>query len=328
MKLRLLIFGILLTAILTGFIVVFFSDSKAEKERNYDESIVRNRLPVQSARIRELLNRIADQGLSWQERVDAVRRLPVKLEEDEIEALFAFLRISTGEDQREDHFLVLNEVMEQLRLGGQAGQTYGEKMAELILDPGVDPVIRDYAIQHAALWLDPGGYAGDTVEANPVTDESREVILDSIVKVVLTPANSPETLVGTGLTAIADLRDGTPIPKIQGTIDRVRSGILSYIDGSVHTSEANRIAAIDVAARMRLTETHASIRHLAAERDIAPALRLSAIAALGTFGKATDKAFLTTLAKANDRLSPAARTALSRLSARHGATSISDGGSF
>jgi hypothetical protein len=237
----------------------------------------------------EMLSRVnvlADCGLHWEERVKAVRELPLELAPATVEDLFAFLQ-SPPSAARNEWYMVCNEIMEVLRKRDLAPGIYTSNHLALIQSPTADPVIRDYAAQHLVQWIsgiDPGASEQDPARA--------AAAFEALCVEAGNPANGHLTLAGTTLNGLADavINGNSVMRRERAAVGRLAMEILDSPNVSV--SNVNRATAIQVAARLNVTELPERCRSLARDPQVAVDLRLSSIAALGLVGGEDDRALL------------------------------------
>ena len=95
-------------------------------------------------------------GISWQIKVDQLRRIdPDTLSAKDIDALFELLQHRPAPNQSGAWFVVLNEIMEQIRHHGLGRERIALSFLDLVKDTTAHEVIRDYAVQHLCLWINP-----------------------------------------------------------------------------------------------------------------------------------------------------------------------------
>lgn len=259
------------------------------------------------AKTEPLWKTAADSREHWEKRIQAVRALPDPLSDEDIGELLAFLHQVPAGDKNE-WYLISNEIMEVLRKRNLAPGSFSRHMVGLIQDAEAEPVIRDYAAQSLAQWiagLDPN-LGHETVPARAL--ETFDAMLGEVSK----PDNRPHTLVGTTLHALADAVVNGSEP-IRAKKDRLSEVALACASDAA-ASSVNRAAAIQVCARLELSEVSALCRSLLNEETTTADVRLSAIAALGQSGSAEDAVLLQRLAE-DQRFTYAATAALSRLPA-------------
>lgn len=250
-----------------------------------------------------LIRRLSDPGLSVPERIAAVRDLPSDLTDREASALIDLLRQPTPEKVGVSVWhALLNEIMEVLRQPRFSWTGYGPAMAGLITDRETDPVVRDYAAQHLALYL--------AEEADRRAPGSLAPGMDAFLTVLRGERESRESVTGTVLMALCDLRSKRPAADFEPYAAPLASVVADFISGTRDAGVANRIAAIQAAGRMGLSEALPVIRRFAREGAPDPSLRLSSIAALGYFADPADRPFLEQLATSGDPLRFAAQAAL------------------
>ncbi len=262
------------------------------------------------------IDRVTNASLPWQERVAAARNLPLDLQDTEMARLLAFLEAPLPESGREQALVSLNEVMEQLRLRGRVTREYAPALAHLIRNPDAEPVVRDYAVQHAVQWLADTG--GERSGRAPDSSESA-LMLDSIGVMFAEPDIEQHTMWGTTLNALRSLAGpaGSPVPAIMAGL---QPQIMAIASGRQPALLANHVAALQCLQSLPDQEAASAVaRSVAFGSSHTSPLRLPAVATLGEVGTADDTDALARLAASNDPAAYAAKSALNRLTARQSA---------
>lgn len=261
------------------------------------------RLPRQAPE----LARITDSTLHWEERIHAVRAMPEKPEQSSVDSLFSYLSTPPDGD-KENHYLVCNEIMEVLRKLNHSPELYSRQLSDLIASPSADPVIRDYAAQHLAQWI-----SGITPEATEPDSAQIPAAVETMLKEASRPENAQLTLPGTIFHALTDaVLNGSQSMEVHR--DAVISQAMQVL-GDPSFSTVIRSSALQAAARLGTPELREHCLQFAGNSQNPPDLRLSAIAALGQVGEQNDATLLKTLT-ADPEYRYAATAALQSLSAR------------
>ncbi|MEM1085138.1 MAG: HEAT repeat domain-containing protein [Verrucomicrobiota bacterium] len=263
-----------------------------------------NNQPLNEAKapVPHLIRELTSPGKHLSEQIEAVRNLPDDLDEAEFEALIAILhQPSPPKTDLGRWYTLQNEIMEVLREPRYRWDGYPGAMSDLVTDRHADPVMRDYAAQHLALYL------GD--RADRLESETTSAALDAFVDVISGSREAHEQVAGTTLMALCDLNSRRPeiLEDHRAALESAIEGLMSPDAGA---SLSNQIAAIQSAGRLDFPSLRPNIRSLAGSEAANASLRLSSIAALGYFADPSDRAFLTDLAEGESRLRYAARTAL------------------
>lgn len=259
--------------------------------------------PDRESPVPGLIAALTDPSAHRTARIEAIRALPGDLTDEEFRAILEFMRrplperLGAGEWQ-----LVVNELMNSLRMSPARLESYRAAMTAWVRDAGSDPVLRDYAAQHLMLSLgDETGHAGA---------ESFRKVIDACLGVIADPDQSFEGVTGTILMALCELHDRASGDVLGPWRARLGREVLAMLGGRRPASMSNRISALQYAGRMDCAEALPAIRRVARDDSEKFAVRLSAVAALGYFDRKEDRAYLEELAAGDTRLVAAARTAL------------------
>lgn len=235
----------------------------------------------------EILERILNPTIHWEERVHAVAELPRYLDTSTRTSLFDYLTNKPEGEPQNNWYLVANEIMQTLRERELPAGFYTGHLVALIESGTADAVIRDYAVQHLSQWV--SGIVPTAKETDPAQVSAAFSAMCCQAAAV---ENGHLTLVGTTLNALADLlvHSESSISAKREDFQKIAIKIASTADGSV--SAFNRASALQAAARLDAPELPELCRQLVHRPDLAPDLRLGSVAALGLVGNAADVALL------------------------------------
>jgi len=229
-------------------------------------------------------------------RLAALANLGKSLSDADVEALSDFLDRKDGGDALPPEKLnaLKNDVANLLRSQARFPESLAWRLAAMCRDPGHDGVWRDYCIQHA-------GAAWERIADPAAREEVRSVIWGAA-----TNAAAPGS--GTALIALRNLTLSGNEQK-----DRVAAGAIASASAP-SAPEGVRVTALQIAAELGAPGTAALARSLLADRGNPVHLRMSAAAALGRAGDASDLAALDALAGSSEpRLRSAGTAAADRV---------------
>lgn len=239
-------------------------------------------------------------GRSFAERVNVLRARTANLADDEIKSFYTYLLTPAHSDDenRSDENWLRNVMLD--RLAGQPELPAGLPVVLISIyqDPEQDVVMRDYAIQHM----------------NPAYDRASTDDKAALNQALWQAAGETDSsIAGTALLALSDLAQSN------AEFDRNQIAQTALkLAGDDSCGELARITAVQLCGQMGVPQASALIQQLAQQAGSIP-LRISAIAALGDLGDQGAETFLQEIAAGSeDRLKPAAETALKRLKKRLG----------
>ena len=139
---------------------------------------------------------LIDIELTWQERVGRIRGVDTpQLSGEDLTMLYDVLHHVPINSDREGWFVIVNEIMEQLRACGVDSQKYFDTLLDIAENSKVDEVIRDYAIQHLAHSFNS---ENQNVEGGIGTDPQKiSAFSQSLVSLIQDPSLSHSSLSGT-----------------------------------------------------------------------------------------------------------------------------------
>lgn len=264
-----------------------------------------------------IYHKITDLSIRWEVRVDMLRRMEASnLKSEDVDALFTLLRYEPAAGQEQNWWVVVNEIMEQMRLQAIGSERYGKEMLAIMRDDTAPEILRDYAIQHLGQWVSPRGeQLGQPSEQN--TEIIRETA-ETLASLVTDPNTAHTSISGTSLMVLIDMKGGGVSPEIiTPVIESLKPWLAATLAGSNNTSKITRISAINAIGMLQLESFRPEIRNLATSESTDSSLRLNSIATLGQIGEASDMETLKTIAETDNRLQHAAQAALQKLSVKH-----------
>ena len=254
-------------------------------------------LAAMPERVRPIME--PEAGMTFGERVRAVRAICGELTGPEIELFYRYLRTpATNSPESENEHWLRNNMMDKLT--GQPTRPAGlpDVLVAIYQDKNQDVVMRDYAIQH----MNPA-YA----QARP---DEKAVLRQALWQAV---EETDSSIAGTALLALNNLAQNNA----EFEKDKIAETALK-LAGDEQCGELSRITAVQICGRTGTTQAEPLALQLAQSAGSIP-LRITAIAALGDLGDRSVKAFLQQIAAGGeDRLKPAAESALKRLNKRLG----------
>lgn len=284
--------------------LVTSSDKTRQKSKIAPVSSQSDQFESADGVVPHMVRQLVDPSLHFEEQIQAVRQLPDELTEGEFEALMKLLRQPNPQRVSQSRWYALqNEIMEVLGQPRFTWPRYCQHLSELLVDRHVDPVVRDYAAQHLALYL-----------ARPRIDgEEFDRGMSAFLQVFQGEREAYEQVTGTSLLALSDLSNRCDQENLQPFLSHLNEAVQELVSGDRLSSLSNQVSAIQAAGRMGFSDCLPAIRKLAANSESHSSLRLSAIAALGYFASSEDHTLLEDIAQSSSSLRFAARTALSRL---------------
>ena len=257
---------------------------------------------------------ITDSTLSQQTRINLAKQINANLSQDEIDLLFDSLRHQPAPQNKEQWWVVMNEIIEQMRRKGVAPERLGGELISIVEDTHQSEIARDYAVQHLSIWVAPPN-ANSFSEPSPETSAKA---LTTIAATIIDPSIAHTSIPGTALMALTAASPNLPpetMASIWATLD---PAMTSMLKGETQVPLSTRTTIIQAVA-MRGSSAHLPlVQSIARDHSINPSMRLSSIAALGIYSSEDDRAYLTSIATGKTRYRYAAQAALKKLrSAEH-----------
>jgi len=254
-------------------------------------------------------NSLTDESQTRETRLNLARQIDQNLTLAEIDSLFASFQYQPASQNQEAWWVVMNEMMEQMRRKGVASDRYSNELITLLESPSQPEVVRDYAVQHLSLWITPSS-GGAPSEPSP---ETRAKALSSIAATITDPSIAHTSIPGTAIMALTSASAGLPPETIDSVWTKLDPAMTSMLKGEISAPLSTKTTIIQSVA-MRGNESHLPlIQDMARDEKIDPSMRLSSIAALGIYASENDRAYLTSLAEGKTRYRYAAQSALKKL---------------
>jgi hypothetical protein len=237
----------------------------------------------------------AGDPLDFKSRLRAAQALERELSHADIEALYAFMDRRPGADPlpASRATVIKNDVANAMLNQATAPREFALRLVAMFADRTHDTLWRDFCAQFMGRWYARSGGA------------ERARIRDALWQAT---TETDTQIAGTALIA---LRDNLG----QGDIDRERLARRAYdLAADATTGEPVRVTALQVCAGLGHAPTLGLARDVVNQAANGACLRMSALAAIGTLGDASDLPRLDALARSADvRLRNAAIAARARL---------------
>lgn len=235
-----------------------------------------------------------DEQKDYPARVKAAHRLGKNLSESEVDGLYLFLNRKNGEDNLDPSELdaLKNEVSMAIMGQDRKSPLYARNLAAMYFDPSHDEAWRDYCIQHLGQWCAKADASERTLVSGTLWDAAGKKQLP---------------VAGTALIALSNNAGAPGIAR-----QDVANKALALCEDA-GCCELAKTTALQICARLG-DERALPIARKIAESGASVPLRMSALAAVGTLGDASDKPLLEKFASSSDvRLRKSALGALGRL---------------
>ena len=224
-------------------------------------------------------------------RIKTVHKLAKNLSQPEINTLYLFLNRKNNEDslKPEEFDALKNEVSMAIMGQEKKPLNYANNLMAMYADIAHDVVWRDYCIQHLCQWYSQADAAERPLIANTLWNATEKKQL---------------SIAGTALIALSNNTGGPNISK-QDVADKAYELCVDPQCG-----ELAKTTALQICAKLRDKRALPVAKQIAESGARVP-LRMSAIAAVGTLGDASDKPILEKYASSTDvRLRKSAESAL------------------
>lgn len=282
----------------------------------YEDKIPKTQKPNTTPTEKSRFSSLSDRSLRWQVRVENLRNMDIQaLNSEDIDELYEWLKYQPQVGEKEDWYVIANEIMEQMRQQGIGSQRYTDNLIKVISDPAQDKVIRDYAIQHLSIWLAPRGSSNNT----PYEKDSAKVTsaIQTLTSVIIDSSTQNSSIPGTALMGLVDFHQVDPRNEIiSDSFEKLSPWLSDVITGKQNPSLITQTSAINAVAMMQRVEYLPAIRDLVQSASTNESAKLSSIAALGYLAEDSDIPTLQSIADSNTKFKHAAQAALIKISNR------------
>lgn len=297
--------------------VAAFSYMRVKTEPTSREGVVMRESPRDKSFKRDskktALAALADRNVRWEVKRDMLTRISAKtLTSAEEEYLYSLLYIVPEPQDEKYWWVVVNEVMEQLRIHGIGAERYTRTMLDIINDSQRHDVIRDYAVQHVSMWVTPRGI--DIGEPYETDSALVQETVETMTSLVTDPSLSSSTIVGTTLRMLASMQNGGADEQlVDSAIAKISPWIEAAAKGEKKLHLNNRISAITAIGLFSMKEHLGMVRSIATSESVAPTLRLHCISTIALIGENSDLETLDNIASSDKRLRYAVNSAKKKL---------------
>jgi hypothetical protein len=250
---------------------------------------------------------IVDEGKGFDARTAAMHALSAPLADADLETIYNFLRQRSPADGQQAEQVLKNELLNVLCQMEPPPAGLRGLLSQIYQDSSQDIVLRDYAVQHLAAFYRQMGLA---TGLDPRFQDNELKQTQDVLWNALNEAGT--SMAGTALLGLSQLSaEGWP------GLDQNKIGAAALkLAGESSVDELSRITAFQVCAQLGITDALSSVLGAARQGETLP-LQISAIAALGALGNASQIPFLNGLiAGNNDRLKLPAQHALRQINER------------
>lgn len=266
------------------------------------------------------LDFLTDTAQPYQVRIALLRNtLASECGEPEIRFLYQLLEKAPPQGEIPEHwFVIANDIMTGLLAHETDPQRFSSSFAALLNDPRQPEVIRDYAVQFLAAWLNPRSAQATAASLATPSPEITAQVLQSLAAAATDPALAQSSIPGTTLMMLVDLtRSGSGVDCTEAVATLKPWLARALQDGSTLANPV-RVSAVTAAGILAPAEFRPALRQIAYQENGGSSLRLPAIAALGQAGEAEDLAKLREIATSSPELTYAAQDAATSLASRLG----------
>jgi hypothetical protein len=267
------------------------------------------------------LDFLTDTSQPYQVRIDQLRSTLVDgCSEPELRFLYQLLEKAPPASELPEHWYVLaNDIMAIIHTHETDPQRLSSQFIGLLNASHQPEVIRDYAVQHLATWLNPQSSQAGATRLPAASPELAAEVLASLAAATTDPALAQSTIPGTTLMMLVNLTRSNSGVDCTQAIATLKPWLGEALREGSTLSNPIRVSALSAAGILAPSEFRPLIRNIAYQEN-GGSLRLPAIAALGLAGEEQDLSKLRAIASSSPELSYAAQDAITALVSRLGLT--------
>jgi hypothetical protein len=265
---------------------------------------------------------LSDTAIPYQLRIARLRdHFATGGSEPDLRSLYQLLETPAPASELPEHgYVIANDIMQLILTHETDPQRYADRFTALLNSPNQPEVIRDYAVQFLAAWLNPLASQSTSTRLPAASPELASAITQSLAAAATDPALAHTSIPGTTLMMLADLtRSGSEVDYAPA-IEILKPWLALALEENSTLPNPTRVSAVSAAALLAPAEFRPVLRDIAYRENDGFSLRLPAIAALGQAGEEEDLPKLQAIAAASPVLAYAAADAAAALAARLGST--------
>jgi hypothetical protein len=251
-----------------------------------------------------LIQTIVDGQKKYDARLDALDHLPRRLGALDREKLQKFLQEKSPLDHGTPGQALKNRAMDILCALNPPPAGLEQTLIQIYHDLGQDEVLRDYAVQHLAIYYE---------QIAAIQPDANNAAVKEAIRGAFTEAlrETRSTIAGTTLLALKRLSQDHPEFDPNSV-----TALALQMAGDISAGEQTHITAFQLCAQLGSADALPVIAQAARNGETLP-VRISAVAALGLLGGTDQISFLNSLLQGDEeRLKPAARHALDQITRR------------
>jgi hypothetical protein len=263
------------------------------------------------------LDFLADTGLPYQVRIIRFRNtLATGCGEPEIRHLYRLLENPPPKSELPEHWYVIaNDIMTAILAHETDPRRFAGIFTGLLESPHQPEVIRDYAVQYLATWLNPLSAQATATSLPTASPDLAAQVLESLAAATIDPSLEQTSIPGTILMMLVDLQRTGGVDCTRAIIT-LKPWLTQALRDDSPLGNPIRVSAVGAAGILAPDEFRPLIRNIAYQENGGSSLRLPAIAALGQAGDAEDLPKLREIAASSPELTHAAQDAVLALTAR------------
>jgi hypothetical protein len=268
------------------------------------------------------LDFLSDPSIPYQLRISRLRdELASGCSESDLRSLYQLLETPAPASELPEHgYVIANDIMNLILTHETDPQRFAGRFSAILNSAQQPEVIRDYAVQFLATWLNHGSVHSPSTRLPAAAPELATGVTRSLAAAVIDPALAHTTIPGTTLMMLADLNRSDSGVDCSEAIETLKPWLALALQDDCPLANPTRVSAVAAAAILAPAEFRPLIQHIAYQENGGSSLRLPAIAALGQAGEEEDLPKLQSIAASSPSLSYAARDAAATLAARLGTT--------
>lgn len=285
-------------------------DSSDKNTQPEEADLVRTKASRSQRKEFEKWMALTDMSRSTKQGLELAVQIDPNTTPDELEYILSQLHFTPDSSKEERWWVVFNEIIEQIRKKNIAPDRLRNELEGIIRDEKNHEVVRDYAVQHLALMLLPDAQNKDHAFGQSTVKNSISLIMETAKDGSISHTSVPGTSIAS-LTHILPFVGKAISEPAREELDAIMD---SFLQESSNATVLTKLTAINCSALLRNDTVLPEIRRIARDETADASMRLSSIAALGTYRSMEDHQYILSLANGESGYRYAAREALRKLS--------------
>ena len=211
------------------------------------------------------LDFLADTSIPYQLRISRLRdHFATGCSVSDLRTLYQLLETPAPTGELPEHsYVIANDIMQLILTHETDPQRYADRFSALLNSPNQPEVIRDYAVQFLAAWLNPLATQSTSTRLPAASPELASEITQSLAIAATDPALAHTTIPGTTLMMLADLTRTASTADYTAAVEILKPWLALALQENSSLPNPTRVSAVSAAALLAPAEFRPVLRDIA-----------------------------------------------------------------